>query len=52
MAYDEGIVNELSANQEVDDFRKKRMQTMLINNYGISNEMAELVVSTWEKALK
>lgn len=52
MAYDEGIVNELSSSQEVDDFRKMRMQTMLINNYGISQEMAESVVSTWEKALK
>lgn len=52
MAYDEGIVNELSSSQEVDDFRKMRMQTMLINNYGISQEMAESVVSTWEKAFK
>lgn len=52
MAYDEGIAKEIQLSASIDSIRKQRMEMQLVNNYGISREIAENVVRAWCRALE
>ena len=52
MAFDEGIIDEIvSYNSEIDLLAEQRMQRMLVNNYGISADLSNSIISTWIKAI-
>lgn len=52
MAYDEGLVNEIHSADNVEYFMKQRMSSRLVNNYGISEKLADSVIEAWISALK
>lgn len=52
MAYDEGLVNEIHSADDVEYFMMQRMSSRLVNNYGISEKLAESVIEAWTGALK
>ena len=52
MAYDEGMVSEIRASENIEYFMKQRMSSRLANNYGISDNLAMSVIDAWTCALK
>ncbi len=52
MAYDEGLVSEICASNVIDYFMKKRMSSRLVNNYGITEKLADSAIEAWIGAIK
>ncbi len=51
MAYDEGLVTEIIESTDIDILTESRMQRVLINNYGITEDLSESIITIWKKSL-
>ena len=52
MAYDEGMTDEITSSDEIDFLAEQRMRRVLMNNYGISADLSNGIISTWIQAIK
>jgi hypothetical protein len=51
MAYDEGIVEEIMASKDIDFLTEHRMKMVLVNNYGIAEDLSGIIILTWKTSL-
>lgn len=51
MVFDEGMIPDIGNLKETDLLKRQRLIARLVNNYGISEELADLAIETWIKGL-
>ena len=51
MAFDEGMVQEIKKTSDFDFLKKQRLVARLVNNYGISEDLANVAINAWIKGI-